>query len=88
MQTLAMEKSLMQTAFLHIGLRGMLSASVRLGLVGPYRGQQIQTQLLFTIGEVLSSCKNLGLHDVAQTAPLLDLFQNNQDRLYSRLFQS
>jgi urease accessory protein UreF len=30
----------------------------------------------------------LGVEDVAQTAPILELFQATQDRLYSRLFQS
>ena len=28
------------------------------------------------------------LDDIAQTAPLLELWQGAQDRLYSRLFQS
>jgi urease accessory protein UreF len=30
----------------------------------------------------------VGPLDIAQTAPLLDLFQSMHDRLYSRLFQS
>jgi urease accessory protein len=49
MKKLSIEKSLMQKAFFHIALRGMLSASVRLGLVGPYQGQQIQTRLSITM---------------------------------------
>ena len=32
--------------------------------------------------------KICNLRDVAQTAPLLDLWQGAQDRLYSRLFQT
>jgi urease accessory protein UreF len=31
---------------------------------------------------------HLSLNQIAQTAPLLDLWQGAQDRLYSRLFQS
>ena len=30
----------------------------------------------------------LGLEDLAQTAPLMEIWQGAQDRLYSRLFQS
>ena len=36
----------------------------------------------------LLACEELTLEDIAQTAPLLDLWQGTQDRLYSRLFQS
>lgn len=85
---LSIERTDMQRAFLHISLRGLLSSAVRLGLVGPYQGQEIQRKLSTTMEMVIHVCQDLGLHDVAQTAPLIDLFQNNQDRLYSRLFQS
>ena len=37
---------------------------------------------------VLTRCASLTLDDLAQTSPLLDLWQGAQDRLYSRLFQS
>jgi urease accessory protein len=88
MRNLSMERSLMQRAFLHMALRGMLSASVRLGMIGPYQGQQILTSFHPKLEDVIQKCQNYTMDDVAQTAPLIDIYQNNQDQLYSKLFQS
>jgi urease accessory protein len=74
--------------FLFIQLRGWISSAVRLGIIGPLEGQSIQRQLSPVAERTVESCSDLGLDDVAQTAPLIDLFQGSQDRLYSRLFQS
>lgn len=69
-------------------LRGVLAAAVRLNIVGPMEAQQLQHRLA-PVGEaILQKCVALSLEDLAQTAPLLDLWQGAQDRLYSRLFQS
>jgi len=74
--------------FLFWQLRGWLAGAVRLGVVGPLEAQALQFSL-GTYGEdVLNRYADLGLEDIAQTAPLLDLWQGSQDRLYSRLFQS
>jgi urease accessory protein len=88
MKSLSMERELMQRSFLHIALRGMISASVRLGMIGPYQGQQILTRFHSKLEEVIAKCQHYQLDDVAQTAPLIDIYQNNQDQLYSKLFQS
>jgi len=48
----------------------------------------LQHRLSFKAEEVLKRYESLTLDDIAQTAPLLDLWQGAQDRLYSRLFQS
>jgi urease accessory protein len=69
-------------------LRGVLAAAVRLNIIGPMEAQAVQHQLGGLAGEIVSSSLHLGLDDVAQTAPLLDIWQGAQDRLYSRLFQS
>jgi urease accessory protein len=37
---------------------------------------------------VAGRCGSLGVEDLAQPAPLLDLFHATHDRLHSRLFQS
>jgi urease accessory protein UreF len=71
-----------------IQLRGMVSATVRLNIVGPLEAQSIQHGLSARAEEVAGESDNLTLDGIAQTAPLLDLFQGTQDRLYSRLFQS
>jgi urease accessory protein len=69
-------------------LRGVLAAAVRLNIVGPMEAQVLQHRLSPKAELILNECKSLSLDDIAQTAPLLDLWQNGQDRLYSRLFQS
>ena len=74
--------------FLHLHLRGLTSSAVRLGIVGPLESQTIQAHLAPRAEEILSGCGDLGMDDIAQTAPLLDIWQGSQDRLYSRLFQS
>lgn len=74
--------------FLFQHLRSLLSAAVRLGIVGPLEAQNLQHRLA-PLGQWLAErYRGAGLEDLAQTAPLLDLWQCAQDRLYSRLFQS
>jgi urease accessory protein len=77
-----------QGLYLHTATRGVLSAAVRLGLAGPHEAQRMQHAHQSTLEHVLSACEGLSLDDIAQPAPLLDLFGATQDRLYSRLFQS
>lgn len=69
-------------------LRGALAAAVRLNIVGPMEAQMLQQRLAPKAEEILRRCEKLSLDDLAQTAPLLELWQGAQDRLYSRLFQS
>lgn len=69
-------------------LRGWLAAAVRLGLAGPMEAQTLQCGMGSFAEKILLQCVGLNIEDIAQTAPLLDLWQGAQDRLYSRLFQS
>lgn len=69
-------------------LRGALAAAVRLNIVGPMEAQMLQQKLSPKAEAILLRCEKLSLDDLAQTAPLLDLWQGAQGRLYSRLFQS
>jgi urease accessory protein len=68
--------------------RCVASAAVRLGLIGAYEAQELQTILSRDIDLVITKCERLQPLDIAQTAPLIDLYQSTHDRLYSRLFQS
>jgi urease accessory protein len=77
-----------QRAFLFMALRSVTSAAVRLGLVGGYEAQTVQSLVSACIDRVIEQCGELGPHEIAQTAPLVDLCQSTHDRLYSRLFQS
>jgi urease accessory protein len=77
-----------QRLFLFLAIRGIGSAAIRLGLVGAYEAQQLQAAAAGEIDATVASCAELGPADVAQTAPLIELYQSTHDHLYSRLFQS
>lgn len=74
--------------FLFLHLRALVSTAVRLGIVGPLEAQGLQHRLGAIAEDVLGRCAHLGPEEAAASAPLHDLFQGHQDRLYSRLFMS
>jgi urease accessory protein len=74
--------------YLYTSARGVVSAAVRLGVIGPCDAQRLQRRMVSTMDAVLSSCERLALHDAATVAPLLDIVGATHDRLYARLFQS
>lgn len=77
-----------QRATLYATARGVLSAAVRLGIVGSYEAQRMQYACGDTLERLAARCADLGENDLVQTAPVIDLLQAGHDRLYSRLFQS
>ena len=85
---LAIDRDEALRLFLFITLRGLVSAAVRLGATGPLEAQAIQAGLATTAEELLQRNCHRAMDDVAQTSPLLDLFQARHDALYSRLFSS
>lgn len=74
--------------FIFIHLRGALAAAVRLNIVGSMDAQHLQFQMADPAEAMVQRGVEWTLDDLAQTVPLLDLWQGAQDRLYSRLFQS
>ncbi|HSI34816.1 MAG: urease accessory protein UreF [Phycisphaerae bacterium] len=79
-----------QTAglFLFVALRGTISAAVRLGIIGPIRGQAIQFSLSGLGQSLATRAFGWGMDDAAQVAPAIELHQGAHDRLYSKLFLS
>jgi urease accessory protein len=71
-----------------VTVRGALSVAVRLNALGPAAAQRLQMLLALDMDRALDETAHLEAADVAQSAPLLELFQMHHDRLYSRLFQS
>jgi urease accessory protein len=69
-------------------LRGLLAAAVRLNIIGPMEAQMLQRRLAPVAEKTIAQCGALTLDELAQTSPLLDVWQGAHDRLYSRLFQS
>jgi urease accessory protein len=74
--------------FLFQQMRGLIASAIRLGIIGPLEGQTLQHRFTPIGMEILAQCDGLTVSDAAQTAPLLEICQGTQDRLYSRLFQS
>jgi urease accessory protein len=77
-----------QRLYLHLALRGVASAAVRLGLLGPHEAQRLQRDLGPLSERILVVCADRGMDDAAQPAPMIDLFGALHDRLYARLFLS
>jgi urease accessory protein len=77
-----------QALHLYVALRGVASAAVRLGVVGPHEAQRLQRGHGPTLDAVLAACANLAPREAATASPLLDLMGATHDRLYARLFQS
>jgi urease accessory protein len=87
-RTIGLARSTAQRALLFGTVRGVLSAAVRLGIVGGYEAQRLQHASAPWLEQLAAECVHLPAEDAAQTAPLLDILQAGHDRLYSRLFQS
>jgi urease accessory protein len=88
MGALEIPRPVAQRMFLFMTARAVLTAAVRLGIVGSYCAQRLQSDCTEHLDEVRNSCADLTEEDLAQTAPIIDLLQASHDRLYSRLFQS
>ena len=74
--------------FIFMQLRDQLSASVRLGLIGPAAAQRIQSNLEQTMGADLQRAASTTAADAQRIAPLIDVAQMLQPTLYSKLFQN
>jgi urease accessory protein len=77
-----------EVAWVHGILRGVLSAAVRLGIVGPLEAQQVHATRSAVLDHLLARCAEVAPDDAAQTSPLLELYGALHDGLDGRLFQS
>ncbi len=73
---------------LYLALRGVASAAVRLGIVGPHEAQRLLAERGPRLDAILKRCESLGPDDAATAAPVVDIVGATHDRLYARLFQS
>jgi len=83
---LSVEETL--TAYLHGAARGILSAAVRLGLVGPLEAQRLHAERALLLDTILDGARLLEPAQAAQTAPLLEIHAALHERLDGRMFQS
>ena len=85
---LRIESAVGARLFVFTQMRGSISAAVRLNIVGPGEGQAIQHRLTNEAENAALLFGEVPMAEATQSAPLLDLWQGTQDRLYSRLFQT
>ena len=74
--------------FLYSNTRDLISAAVRLSIVGALEAQAVQFELVEFMNRTIDCCEQMRCRDAVQTASLIDLLQGSHDRLYTRLFQS
>ncbi|ORY04842.1 urease accessory protein UreF, partial [Basidiobolus meristosporus CBS 931.73] len=77
-----------QELFLFLFVRAIISAAVRLNLVGPYYAQTLLAQCQEFTEEAWKLGRDVQPEDAAQSSPLLDIIQGTHDHLYSRIFNS
>jgi urease accessory protein len=75
-------------AYLHGAARNVLSAGVRLGLIGPLEAQGLLAERASTLDAIRNHARAIDPNDTAQTAPLLEIYAALHDRLDGRMFQS
>lgn len=76
------------TLFLFAQARGILSAAVRLGIIGPHEGQALLDEHGGLLSRAHQEAMKRPLEDAAASFPLLDLRQGFHDAMYARLFLS
>jgi urease accessory protein len=74
--------------YLHGVVRGLVTAAVRLSLVGPAEGQRLHAALAHTLAAVANRCSDLDVSTQTQTAPLHDLLAGGHELNDARLFAS
>jgi urease accessory protein len=74
--------------YLHGVVRGLVSAALRLSLVGPAEGQRLHAAAAPTLEAVVNRCHDLDVSTQTQIAPLHDLLAGGHALLDSRLFAS
>lgn len=76
------------TLFLFAQARGVLSAAVRLGIVGPHEAQSMLDALSEPLRRACAEALQRDLTETATRSPLLELRAGLHDALYARLFLS
>ena len=69
-------------------LRDQMSAAIRLGLIGPTDGHEMQAGCFRRCEELQRDSAAKTYVDAARNAPLIDIAQGSHIQLYSRLFQN
>jgi urease accessory protein len=85
---LAVDRIEALSLFVYFALRGVTSAAVRLGAIGPLEAQRLVSRLGGAMDAVVASCGDLPTTAAATVAPVLEVVSACHDHLPARLFQS
>jgi urease accessory protein len=88
LEGLGVARETAQRVFLFGAVRGVVSAAVRLGVMGTHEAQRVQRELAVALEAIAEECGALGVEDAAQTAPRIELFGALHDTMDGRMFQS
>ncbi|CAH1775968.1 unnamed protein product [Owenia fusiformis] len=69
-------------------LRCIVASAVRLSIIGPLQGQNIQYKLQQLVPSILKRNQKRCVEDAVITSPFIDVIQAKQDTLFSKLFYS
>ncbi|MBU6120888.1 urease accessory protein UreF [Hymenobacter siberiensis] len=78
----------LQAMYLHMLLRDQLSAAIRLGLLGPLEGHQLQHDFYAVFEHILAAQAGKGYGEAVRSAFMLDVAQVLHEDIYSKLFQN
>ncbi|MFC6224137.1 urease accessory protein UreF [Hymenobacter artigasi] len=78
----------LQAMYLHMVLRDQLSAAIRLGLLGPLEGHQLQHDFYAVFEHILAAQAGKGYGEASRSAFLLEMAQVLHEDIYSKLFQN
>ncbi|ORY87651.1 UreF-domain-containing protein [Protomyces lactucae-debilis] len=76
--------------FLHAHVKAVLSAAVRLSLIGPYESTHIlaSRQMREALTHAAKLSEAMSTDDCVQTFAMLDVYQGRHELLYSRIFSA
>lgn len=77
-------------AFVHAHAKAVLSAAVRLSIIGPYESTDIlsSSAIRDVIQRSILETRELDVNSSGQTYSLLDIYQGRHELLYSRIFSA
>ncbi|KAF3925012.1 hypothetical protein AA313_de0203335 [Arthrobotrys entomopaga] len=78
------------SVFLFNHVKAVLSAAVRLSLIGPYVAQQMlaSEEVRGLVAEAVERGRGIPVTEAGQSVPTVDLWQGRHERLYTRIFNS
>ncbi|KAK6541624.1 hypothetical protein TWF694_007424 [Orbilia ellipsospora] len=78
------------SVFLFNHVKAILSAAVRLSLIGPYVAQMMlaSEEVRKLVAEAVERGRDIPVSEAGQSVPTIDLWQGRHERLYTRIFNS